>query len=242
MTQESGSDPRFFGTGSSHRARETYLEVPLEASTKGFELGPYNSENFYRDPKRLAFLFSRYKFVSKMLEGRGQVLEVGCQEGLGSVLVAKTVGHLVASDFFRDHVESCRRRLGAAFPDIEFLGHDMVGGPIPRSFDAAFALDVFEHIDPAQEDAFMGNLVASLSEKGVLILGIPSLEFQAYASPASREGHINCKSGKDLKAFCEGYFDHVFMFGMSDEVVHTGFLPMASYLLALCVQPRVRNR
>jgi hypothetical protein len=30
------------------------------------------------------------------------------------------------------------------------------------------------------------------------------------------------------------YFDHVFMFSMNDEVVHTGYFPMAQYLFALC--------
>jgi len=144
---------------------------------------------------------------------------------------------LVAVDFFRAHIESCQTRVARHVDNVEFLGHDMVGEPIARGFDAAFALDVLEHIDPEQEDAFMANMVRSLSPRGVLILGMPSLEFQAYASPVSRAGHINCKSGVDLKRFCARHFDHVFMFGMNDEVVHTGFLPMACYLLALCVQP-----
>jgi hypothetical protein len=29
------------------------------------------------------------------------------------------------------------------------------------------------------------------------------------------------------------FFHHVFIFSMNDEVVHTGFYPMAHYLLAL---------
>jgi hypothetical protein len=34
------------------------------------------------------------------------------------------------------------------------------------------------------------------------------------------------------------YFKHVFMFSMNDEVVHTGFFPMAHYLFALCAEPK----
>jgi len=30
------------------------------------------------------------------------------------------------------------------------------------------------------------------------------------------------------------YFDNVFIFSMNDETIHTGFYPMAHYLLALC--------
>src|SRR5262249_47894355 len=36
----------------------------------------------------------------------------------------------------------------------------------------------------------------------------------------------------------EKYFAHVFIFSMNDEVVHTGFSPMAHYLFALCSVPK----
>ncbi len=70
------------------------------------------------------------------------------------------------------------------------------------------------------------------------MIGTPSLELQAYASPPSKAGHINCKTGNQLKALLEKYFEHVFIFSMNDEVVHTGFSPMAHYLFALCVQSK----
>lgn len=36
----------------------------------------------------------------------------------------------------------------------------------------------------------------------------------------------------DFKNTMQRYFHNVFMFSMNDEVVHTGFHPMAHYLLA----------
>jgi hypothetical protein len=71
-----------------------------------------------------------------------------------------------------------------------------------------------------------------------MVLGMPSLESQAYASPQSKAGHVNCKSGKDFKGLMQRYFDQVFLFSMNDEVVHTGFYPMAHYLIALCCGKR----
>jgi hypothetical protein len=76
--------------------------------------------------------------------------------------------------------------------------------------------------------------VASLPPQGVLIVGTPSLQSQQYASLASREGHVNCKDAPALRELLGGFFHHVFLFSMNDEVVHTGFHPMANYLLALC--------
>ena len=80
------------------------------------------------------------------------------------------------------------------------------------------------------------------TENGLLMIGTPSLESQAYASPPSKAGHVNCKTGTELKALLEKYFEHVFMFSMNDEVVHTGFSPMAHYLFALCTAPKWEGR
>ena len=93
---------------------------------------------------------------------------------------------------------------------------------------------MLEHIAPAQEDAFLRNVLASLDPRGMLIVGMPSLESQAHASPQSKIGHVNCKSGNDFRSGMQRYFSNVFLFSMNDEVVHTGFYPMAHYLIAIC--------
>ena len=69
-----------------------------------------------------------------------------------------------------------------------------------------------------------------LNKNGVFICGIPSIESQKYASKHSKEGHVNCKSGEDLRKTLNRHFNNSFMFSMNDEVVHTGFFPMAHYL------------
>jgi hypothetical protein len=104
---------------------------------------------------------------------------------------------------------------------------------VQGGFDAAYALDVIEHIPSTDEMQFVGNIVHSLSNPGVLILGTPSLQSQAYASPPSKAGHINCKDAAALKALLCSFFHNVFIFSMNDEVVHTGYYPMAHYLFAV---------
>ena len=117
--------------------------------------------------------------------------------------------------------------------------HDILSGPMEGEFDAAYSLDVIEHIPPADEHRFVNNIVRSLNEHGMLIVGSPSLQSQTYASPPSKEGHVNCKDHKDLKSLLLEYFHHALIFSMNDEVVHTGFYPMAHYLFAVCSGPRV---
>ena len=232
----------FAGVGSSESAKVTYTNS-LGLDYGEFPLGTNTSRILREDPKLLLFTLARYKFVAKMLSGRENVLEIGCQEGWGLSLVGQVVESVHAIDFFKPYIESCQRRFGVgAIGDeqrIRFEARDILDGPILSQFDGAFALDVLEHIEPSSENEFMMNVVASLSTDGVLILGMPSLESQAYASESSKLGHVNCKSGPNLAAFAKNYFETVYTFCMNDEVLHTGFFPMAHYLFVVCTQPRI---
>ncbi len=199
------------------------------------ELGLMCQGTWELDPRRLAIMLSRYKFVSKMLSGHQRTVEIGCGDAFGSRIVQQEVAHLTVVDIEEKFIADIERRQSSRWP-LQAVLHDMLKSPLATQFDSAYSLDVLEHIPPAQEDLFLSHIKASLAEKGVVIIGMPSLESQQYASPASKAGHINCKSGKDLKALCEKHFSHVFLFSMNDEVVHTGYYPMAHYLLALCVK------
>ena len=46
---------------------------------------------------------------------------------------------------------------------------------------------------------FINNSIYNLKKNGYMIIGMPSLESQKYASYKSKKGHINCKTGDDLK-------------------------------------------
>src|SRR6266516_6356047 len=224
---------------SKRRAGEPqYQEFIDEIRRRGPErMGLMTSWAWLDDPKRLAFMLSRYKFVAKMSEGTEHALEIGCGDGFGARVVAQAVGRLTAIDFDPEFIESAQSTSGDRYP-IKFLRHDMLKGPPPGTFGAFYSLDVLEHIEPAQEDQFLRNAVATLSRSGVGIIGTPSLESQAYASKFSKLGHVYCKTRSDLKATLARFFDNVFTFSMNDEVVHTGYGMMSHYNLALCCGPK----
>ena len=196
-------------------------------------LGLMTNQVYHDDPRRLAILLARYKFVAKMLSGRKLVAEVGCGDGFGTRLVMQEVDKVVAYDFDPLFIQDIRGRQDRRWP-LETHRHDIVLDTLPNLYDGIYSLDVLEHVNPVDEHAYLANLRGSLASEGVLIIGSPSLESQSYASPQSKAGHINCKSGAELKALLERYFSFVFLFSMNDEVVHTGFYPMAHYLFAIC--------
>jgi 2-polyprenyl-3-methyl-5-hydroxy-6-metoxy-1,4-benzoquinol methylase len=191
------------------------------------------NESWNQDPKRTLFTLSRYKFVAKMFSGMKNILEIGCADAFGTRIVQQHVEVITAVDFDPVFIEDIENRYNKNWP-FEFFVHDMLQSPIQRNFDAAYCLDVLEHIKPSDEALFIKNICQSLNPNGVFIAGMPSLESQKYASPQSKAGHVNCKSGLDFKKLLENHFHNVFLFSMNDEVVHTGYSPMAQYLLVLC--------
>lgn len=231
------------GNGKSKKPRgEPQYRTGIDIVRKrGIErLGVVTSWAWHDDPRHLLFTMARYKFVAKMLSGYGRVLEIGCADGFPTRIVAQAVRSLVAVDFDEELILDARKQLLDRWP-IDFRVHDIMEAPPEGLFDAGFALDVLEHIPQRKEDQFLKNVRNSLTDTGVLVIGTPSLESQKLASRQSREGHVNCKSGNDLKTTLERHFSNVFIFSMNDEVVHTGHHAMAHYLVALCCAPKLRG-
>lgn len=218
------------------KTREAQYSVALEYRDKrGLEpLGLMTNQAWYDDPKRLAFTFARYKFVAKMLAGAGNVLEVGCGDAFASRIVLQEVGKLSVTDFDPVFIEDIKARAVEGWKFTDCFIHDLLSGPLPGEYDGIYALDVLEHIAKSDEEKFLANMTTALSQWGTVIIGMPSIESQALASPISKAGHVNCQSMPELKAGMERFFHNVYMFAMNDEMVHTGHHKMAHYLFALC--------
>ncbi|HEY0322896.1 MAG TPA: class I SAM-dependent methyltransferase [Pyrinomonadaceae bacterium] len=199
-------------------------------------LGLTTNQVWRDDPRHLLFILARCKFVAKLLSGKQKVLEVGCGDAFGSRVVLQEVKSLTAVDFDAVFIKDANERMDKERWKFDCRVHDMLSGPVEGApFDAAYSLDVIEHVRQEDEDSFVSNIAASLDEQGVLIVGTPSIQSQVYASEYSKIGHINCKDHRQLKELMQKYFHNVFIFSMNDEVVHTGYYPMAHYLFALCV-------
>ncbi|MBI2839846.1 MAG: class I SAM-dependent methyltransferase [Acidobacteria bacterium] len=221
------------------RTREPQYQncIDIQDSVGLTRLGLMSNQTWYDDPKRLVFVMSRYKFVSRLLSGMKNVLEVGCADAFGTRIVLQEVAHVTAIDFDPVFVRDVMDRMDDRWR-FDCRVHDILDGPLDGAFDGVYALDLLEHIPHAQEDRLLRNMVASLSATGVLVIGTPSIQSQAHASPQSRAGHVNCKDGKGLRELLATCFHNVFIFSMNDEVVHTGFHPMAHYLFGVACSPR----
>lgn len=217
-------------------ANESQNQIQFDTyySKGGVVLGPYTSHIWRHDPRHLGFLLARYKFCAKMLVGKKSVLEIGCGDSVGTAVLLQSVESVHGLDIEPLVIEDNKSRLEYG-NRCTFEVLDITQRPVSRKFDAAISLDVIEHIPTVLEGRFLANVAASLGQDAVFIIGTPNITANAYASEGSRLGHINLKSGDTLRRLMSKYFHNVFLFSMNDEVVHTGFSPMAHYLLAMGV-------
>ena len=220
---------------SETRTRQVYEQVNDELfQAPEISLGPWSSYGLVHDPRHLAFILARYKFVAKMLQGRERVLEVGPGDALGLPIVAGAVKHLYAADWDQKLLDGNARRL-SHLTNVTWMHADLNQASPAVKVDAAYWLDVIEHLETKDETTMLEHIIGCLPDDGVLITGTPNKTASQYASPASEALHINLKTMEELRTLMHRYFNNVFMFGMNDEVLHTGYAPMCHYIFSLAV-------
>ena len=121
--------------------------LDLESLVGRTQFGLMSNQVWHDDPKRLVFMLSRYKFVSRLLEGKSSALEIGCADAFGSRIVRQTVPNITAIDFDPVFIKDAKSRQGDDWP-LDLRVHDILDGPVAGDFEAAYCVDVLEHIAP----------------------------------------------------------------------------------------------
>lgn len=202
-------------------------------------LGEYNSHHIRTALKHFTISMSRYKFVAKLFRYKADinVLEVGCSEGLGGLMIAQEthLNNYLGIDQDEPAIIWAKRNFEQA--NIKYAVGNVFDYELEAGiyYDVVFSLDVIEHIEPALEDKFLFCLNKQLKKDGCAVIGTPNETMMPYASKASQLGHINLYTHDRLYRLMAKYYRNVFMFSMNDEVVSTGFEPMGCYIFAVGV-------
>ncbi len=216
------------------------LQIEEYKKNGGARLGPWTSNLLDNDPKHLAFSLSRYKFAAKLLgdydeNEMSSVIEIGCGDAFGSIILANEIDKYIGIDIEKFVIEDNITRL-KQYENMSFDCWDIIKKPYKKKAESALCLDVIEHIPYECENDFLKNIMES-TNGGAILIGTPNITADKYASKYSKQSHINLKSGETLKTGLKPFYKDIFIFSMNDEVVHTGFLPMAHYIFALACNP-----
>lgn len=220
---------------SSERSRWEPVKH-LMNETENVVLGKHISFWFRKSPRRALHSISYYKFASQMIGKQKSVLDVGCGEGLGTWLLAKECGRATGIDLDTEAVSIAKANWND--PCINFINTDFITSEYSEHLDAVVNFDVIEHIQPDNVHSFLNKICSVLNNSGILIIGTPNFYSQQYASAITNAGHVNVYTPERLESQMRTYFRHVFLFSANDELVHTGFGPLAHYLIVLCCNKR----
>ena len=221
------SDPTR-GSSETPTEQQVWDRVTAMLGDHSKTLGRHWSFNLRNDPKRLAFVLSRYKLAGKLASPGNRVLELGCSEGIGCPILAETAASYTGVDMDENAIAAAEQNF--ANERCRFVGDDFLG-KVYGEFDSVVSLDVIEHIHGDYEDLFFDTVFKNLANDGVCVIGTPNITSQVYASEMSKRGHINLYDGDRLAKSLGKIFHNVLRFGINDEIVHTGYEPMAHYLI-----------
>ncbi len=169
-----------------------------------------------------------------MLAGRKHVLEVGCADAFGTRIVQQAVGKVTAIDFDPLFIADVKERMNPHWP-LEVFVHDMLQAPVPGEFDAAYALDVLEHIPekPTRITSSATSIASLTPDAASRSSACRRSSRRPMPRRRARPDTSTASRARRSRRTLERHFHTVFVFSMNDEVVHTGFYPMAHYLLGI---------
>ena len=169
--------------------------------------------------------------------GQGkEILDIGSSEGLGTMILAEGAKRVLGIDIDAPAIASAQENF--ARENVQFKVGDILQGGYYQEFDGTASFDVIEHIYPDNAAIYVQNIARALRPHGVAIIGTPNQAGDRYSSETTRAGHVNLYTAERLKEEILRHFHNVFVFSVNDEMIHTGFYPMAHYLLAMAVGPK----
>lgn len=220
------------------REYELWSKYGTTQKEKSVTLGPHTSFEYNNSRRAILFTMSRYKFAMKMLGGgiseeKKSILDLGCSDGFGTYYVAEFAEKVLGVDFDEEAIDYAISNPGKNGGNIEFRKENFLDKTYGE-FDGIVSFDVIEHIYPENVDTYMRTVINNLKDTGTFIVGTPSLETQKYSKENISGAHVNVYRGEDFYKMLNMYFNNVYLFTQNDEIIHTGHLRMANYLIAVC--------
>ncbi len=164
---------------------------------------PGYGEGFaYDEARHLA----AYRYARELAVDR-QVLDAGCGEGFGTVLLAETARRVTGIDYSRDAVKAAAEKYRR--PNLDFRQLDVYQLPgLDLRFDLITNFQVLEHLaDPVQ---FLTAVRSALKPGGILMLTTPN----RLTSVSENPYHLHEYVADELLGLLRPLFGHVDLYSM----------------------------
>ena len=148
---------------------------------------------------------SVYEYASRLTQGK-TVLDIGCGEGYGTALLARSAKKAVGVDYSGQAIQRCRALYPQ--PNIEFVRADIGSFEYNASFDVVCAFQFVEHLrDPG---VLLSKVCRLLSPEGIFLLSTPNRR----ASLVKHPYHFREYTKEELHSLLKEYFNRVDIRGL----------------------------
>lgn len=153
-----------------------------------------------------------YEEASRLMAGRS-VLDVGCNNGHGTSILARTAESTVGIDVSPRAIAAARRQW-ADQGNLRFEVYDGIRLPFAgATFGGVTCLQVIEHIENV--DSFLHEIAQTLVPQGIAFFTTPNARIRLHPGmrPWNRF-HVREYTGAELYSVLRQYFDAVEILGM----------------------------
>lgn len=177
--------------------------------------GCVTTDRFRRAEDYVLYLIhlKAYEEAAQFVNESSYVLDLGCNTGYGTAVLAKSAREVIGVDVSVTALEEARRRFGSA-ENLSFTEVD--GRTLPFEdghFDVVVSMQVIEHI--GDYDRYLSEIRRVSRPGGTAIFSTPNANLRLDdAMRPWNEFHVREFTPTDLRALLQGYFDHVDVRGL----------------------------
>lgn len=136
----------------------------------------------YEESVEQWILFLKHKYAYELalsfIKETDRVLEIGCGDGYGAILLSDSGANVVAIDVDNDSISYAKRKY-----DKENLSFELYDGKVidypSQSFDVIVSFQVIEHVTDVK--AYLNNIKRLLKSEGLLIITTPNRTYRLTA-------------------------------------------------------------
>ena len=198
-------------------------------NAKPVTLGPVHTQQVRQNPQQLLYTTSYYKFAAKIIGQNKSVLDLVCNEGLGTWILAKECSTAKGIDPNQELIDVATKNWPE--PNISFSCNDALE-KTEHPFGAVVNFDTLHHIQPSDTENYIKEITSQLTPYGIAIIGVPNNNPEENSNDVSFFNHESLKS-EMLKSFTQ-----VLLFSANDEIVQPGQMKNCQYLIAVGIKKK----
>lgn len=145
----------------------------------------------------------RYEFAEPYVKGK-RTLDAACGFGIGSTILAQSAATVTGIDLSDEELPYAQKHFEGG--NLIFAQGDITRMPFPdNAFDAAVSFETIEHLDAADQTAFLKELQRVVAAGGTILLSTPD-HYVWQRLGLHWDEHINELTKKELIDLLNGFF------------------------------------